>query len=278
MSIYYKSVRIINGKPKRVIVDEYGDIIIGLTKEQINSAIEDPKRYKQKEKECCICGNNTTYMKGLDQFGNPVYGWRNCVCGKKNCTKFLCNACGSNICQNLSDSQNNKRKYIADSRTGNIDRFTNHGKDLIGQWMGAQVLGLKDLNLENNNFREYVDLSPHIIRGNVDVKIRTYNPISCQWNISPIKRDCRTTYEFDNILAICMDKYEHWKHVEKVHMIPKNAVEGITGFAIVKPTSLRGCKWDQFLIDRTHYEELYNSVDIPRFFNPWNLWQGKYKR
>lgn len=30
MSIYYKSVRIINGKPKRVIVDEYGDIIIGL--------------------------------------------------------------------------------------------------------------------------------------------------------------------------------------------------------------------------------------------------------
>lgn len=225
--------------------------------------------------KCCVCNSDKSYVKGLDQFGYDIYDWRSCKCGKGNCTIYICKKCYCKEYVKADDSQNNIRKCLADSRTGNIDRFTNHGKDLIGQWIAARVLGLKDLNLENNNFREPIDLSMHIIYGNIDVKIRTYDHVSRKWGFSPLKSGSRTTYDFDHLLAICIDKYEPWKHVERVYIIPRDAIGHVIGFAIVI-SEIRTCKWDQFRISEVAYDKIYNSVNIPRFFSPWDLWKGKY--
>ncbi len=50
-----------------------------------------------------------------------------------------------------------------------------------------------------------------------------------------LKNDCRTTYEFDHLLVICMDKNEPWK--ERVYIISRDVIGYIVGLAIVKPVS-----------------------------------------
>lgn len=70
----------------------------------------------------------------------------------------------------MEDSYRNAIKSVANVRTGNLDRSCSTGKAIISQWVSALVLGLKDMNLENNNFNESIDLSLHFKYGGIDVK------------------------------------------------------------------------------------------------------------
>lgn len=69
--VYYKSYRIIDGKPKLVITDEDGNIIKNHTKEQKKEAIlEDHDMYKGKmSRICCRCGIDLSS-------GDPNHGRR----------------------------------------------------------------------------------------------------------------------------------------------------------------------------------------------------------
>lgn len=55
--IYYKSLRLVNGKPKWIVIDEDYNIIVSPTRQQIKTAIlgDPPKR-------CCTCGGKETYI------------------------------------------------------------------------------------------------------------------------------------------------------------------------------------------------------------------------
>jgi hypothetical protein len=156
-------------------------------------------------------------------------------------------------------------------RKGNFSRFEILGRAVIGQWIAAKTLGLYDLNIHNNNFREPIDLSRHPDYGNIDVKIATYNCANVQHRFHGIRQN------FDNLLALCMDKYEQWKNVEMAYIIPVECIntENIT---IVKKVSSRKSKWDEFRIDEKPYNDMYRGVDIPEFFSPFDLWKGKYDK
>lgn len=144
---------------------------------------------------CCICGSKET---GLFKDGSQH--WLRCYDDKGNWDKKsrMCTYCYMDIYKSSPDSQQYFRKSMAKSRIGNFSRFERPGKTTIGQWIGGKTLGLKDLNIEKNNFREPIDLSRHSLYGNIDVKIATYNHINDQYRFDGIRRN------FDNLLALCM--------------------------------------------------------------------------
>lgn len=98
--IYYKSVRLINRKPRRVISDENYNIIKNPTKEQIKIAIDEQYRPKM----CCICDKKESFPN-----------WYNHRCDKYNCTGHICT-----ICYQKYDpkSSTNLRKRILQERHG----------------------------------------------------------------------------------------------------------------------------------------------------------------
>lgn len=215
---------------------------------------------------CCICEGKET---GLDRDGSQH--WLRYYDNKGNWDKKsrMCTYCYMDIYKSSPDSQQYFRKSMAKSRIGNFSRFERPGKTAIGQWIGGKTLGLKDLNIEKNNFREPIDLSRHSLYGNIDVKIATYNHINDQYRFDGIR------HNFDNLLALCMDRYDSWKDVEIAFMIPITHINA-NSITIVKNISSRGSKWEVFMIDNKPFNDTYHSVDIPEFFSPFDLWKGEY--
>ena len=224
---------------------------------------------------CCICERRET---GTQTNGRPHWlKYKLDKNGKFDSNgswdekSYMCTYCYTDIYKNHPDSPQFFRKMQAKFRKGNFSRFEILGRAVIGQWIAAKTLGLYDLNIHNNNFREPIDLSRHPDYGNIDVKIATYNCANVQHRFHGIRQN------FDNLLALCMDKYEQWKNVEMAYIIPVECIntENIT---IVKKVSSRKSKWDEFRIDEKPYNDMYRSVDIPEFFSPFDLWKGKYDK
>lgn len=167
----------------------------------------------------------------------------------------------------LPDSHKNLIKKMRLSRFGNLDKLRNHGKNIIGQWIGGKTLGLRDLDIDKNNFSGSIDLSMHQIYNNVDVKISTFNDVYEQWRFDGIR------YPYDNLLLLCADKYEPWKNIERVYIIP---VSHINTLSITVRYLSKDRKYDIYKIDEKPFNETYHSVDIPYLFNPFDLWKGKY--
>lgn len=356
--VYYKSYRIVDGKPRWVIEDEDGNINKSPTKEQLNTAFLDNGRKKILDRRCCICGSNDTYIYpdgrvqwhghtckkegctyfecdkcyrlnlhvdrsetdeylrykrkgrkcykcGIDLSGEKDYGhmyydkkgyligficydcrktdksdtreylllkrkdrrccrckktetytyldgreaWISCSCDGISCTGWLCNRCWQKLQQLW--------------RNGLLDRYSSDGKAIISQWIVAKNINLFDLNVINDNFREKIDLSYHPMYKRIDVKSATL--FGTVWLFSGIVKNC------DTFFFVCMDRL--WKNVERIYIIPKSELYGDTYVEIYKYTK----EWyEEFRIDEIPYNDTYHSIDIPEFFSPVDLWNGKY--
>ncbi len=83
--IYYRSYRIIDGKPKLVVIDEDGNIIKNPTKEQKKEAILEGHKNRETKgriegRMCCRC--NTDLSSGIPEYWIiPNEGW---VCNLSN--------------------------------------------------------------------------------------------------------------------------------------------------------------------------------------------------
>ena len=69
MTIYYKSVRLVNGKLTRTITNENDNIIRNSTDEQINTAVPDSimqiRKNKFEGRKCCACGGTDMYVDSV---------------------------------------------------------------------------------------------------------------------------------------------------------------------------------------------------------------------
>lgn len=279
--------------------------------------------YKYKERKCCICGGNDTYIYQ----GSPK--WHIHRCNKENCTGYICYSCslvgslktseyllkkrelslrfkgrkcciceneksdgncwfrnydnkenwtGEWICKTCyskiyqrdnSYSPNNIKKSLRNCRIGNLNRFDENGKGIIGQWIVLKTLGIGDFNIENDNFRYPID-SYHSIYGKIDVKTAT--SIDEKWQFA-IRRFDFGSATFDTIIILCMDRYELWKDVERSYIIPK---EGIENFVHTSITKNHPGRYEKYRTDEKSFNDTYHSVDIPDPFSPLDLWSGKY--
>lgn len=222
---------------------------------------------------CCICEGKETYKN----FNNGPIWIRYIVddkgnydrCGRWDGKSRICARCYSTIRNNSKDSYKNVKKLIANSRTGNLDRFCSTGKAIISQWISATVIGIKDMNIENNNFNEPVDLSLHYIYGTVEIKNGKWIGNRGYWQVDDLEK------HFDKVMVLCGDMYQPWKLIERVYIIPRSDVKG--SIVIVKDP-YRISKWDKFRVDERPYNDVYHSVNIPRYFSPFDLWKGVYNR
>lgn len=217
--------------------------------------------------KCHECGSSDTHTRA-----NGKLDWYRYYSEKEEWdgVSYLCHKCYVKKYQSGQDSQCNIIKSMRSSRIGSLDRFVNHGKAVIGQWIAGKVLGLKDLNIEIDNFKVPIDLSEHAVHGKIDVKASSLSVTYGIWSF-PIK-----DRGFDNIIILCMSK--SFDSVERVYIIPKIEFLNRIHISIVKSPS-KGVQWyEKYRIDEKCYNDVYRSVEIPRFFSPFDLWNDKYSK
>jgi hypothetical protein len=243
MTIYYKSYRIVNGKPKLVVTDEDCNIVQSPNKEQIKIAIleyrDHYKRCRYKETKCCKCDSTKTYMKGPE---DPL--WYICECGKKDFTGNICDICYG------------KTRSPAGWRYGQLDASSSPGKGFIGVQIIAKTYGLEDCNIKMSSFNFYIDLSKHSEYGYIEVKTATLNIKNREWYFSKFHER-----NFDNLLALCMDSNKPWKDVKMAYMTPwEDAINRMT-IKITENPARKPWYYD-FRIDEKPFNDTYHNMKL----------------
>ena len=229
MAIYYKSVRLIDGRLKTIIKDENYNFIRQPTMEQIKFAIDE----KYMPRKCCICG--IVY----DKYKMPHFYSHKC--DKINCTEFLCNKCR---CREYSPSQ---------WRIGKLSNSCPTGKGFIGQQIVAKRYEVEDCNLKMDTFHFYVDLCKIPDYGYSEVKIRSLR--YGVWNFGSFIPE-----NFETAFILCMDKYYPWKNVERVYAIPSEYIDVAT--IRISKNNTRISRWEQFKIDDRSFNDIYHNMRL----------------
>lgn len=226
----FKSLRIIDGRPKWVIIDESGDM------------------YRFKGRKCCKCGDDLS-DPSRDHHGVKYFDEKEDWDGKS----WICNSC-------YMKDYNKDRNDNADWRTGNLSRYSPSGKGFIGAQIIARTLGIDDCNIIMDNFNFYIDLGKHSEYGYIEVKTATLDIECGEWTFA-----LKLWKQFDTLILICMDQYEPWKNVKKVYAIPYEHVMNNKGITITDITSKYSrLKWESFKIDEKPFNDTYHKMDIKR--------------
>lgn len=242
----YYSDRIIDGKIRRIIVDENGDMINrNPTKDGLKCLeLSQAKRGKR----CCACGSADTYI-GPNL--NPQ--WSKHVCDKKNCTRYICHNCWHIYYNNLPDSVLNANSKW---RNGMLDSSSTNGKGFIGQQIVAKAYGVEDCNLKMKNFRFCVDLSKMSKYGYIEVKTATLNKINDNWGFNT-----RRDQKYNTLILVCMDHNEPWKDVMMAYAIPYEEAIKRRQITIVRhPT--RYTWYKDFEIDCKLFNDAYHNMKL----------------
>lgn len=243
---YYKSIRRINGKLKRIITDDNDNIVQNPTREQIELAIPD---YRRREKNyngmrCCICGS--TDSKNFSK----IPKWLTCICNRQDCKGFMCITCNSRYRNRLPDSLQNKLKGLRNCRTGNINLYSNQARCIIGEAFIVKTLGIDNLNIKMNNFRYYIDAIDNKY-GRIDIKIKTLIP-GKWWNF-----DLGTDRDYETNILVCMDQYYPWRSVQKIYIIPNI---DIIDSLYIYITGFGQSIYDSYKVDPTIYNDMFCNL------------------
>ncbi len=204
MTAYYKSYRIIGGRPKWVITDEYGKIVDIPTNEQMKTAIigysPDPQI------RCCICNSDKT---SIDRDGYPVWRKYKDEMGNWDKKSYSCHSCYMDIYNKSANGSHTMMRLLRSVRTGNIYIYGDKGKGLIVEMVVAKVRRLKNINIETDNFNSQLDLSCDNEYGRPQIKGPSL--IGGIWKV-------HFGPNFDHIWIVCMDKNR--KNVKRIYIIP----------------------------------------------------------
>lgn len=245
----FKSLRIIDGRPKWVLINENGDIVNrNPTKEQIENAKFEYSNFYRihrfKGRKCRKCGNDIS-DPSRDNHGTRYLDDKGNWDGKS----WLCNCC-------YMKDYNKDRNDNADWRTGNLSRYSPSGKGFIGAQIVARTLGVDDCNIIMDNFNFYIDLGKHSKYGYIEVKTATLDIECGEWSF---------ILNLWKQILVCMDQYEPWKNVKKLYAISYGYVINNKGITITDITSKYSkLKWERFKIDEKPFDDTYHKMDIKR--------------
>lgn len=256
----FKSIGIVNGKPKTIYEDEKGNKIEKPTKIQIKLATKKPyvrnkitKIYNEKN-TCDICrreGKITKLYTGNAYNKHDKDG--------KQTREWICNNCyAKNYQKNNPNSQHNIIKSVTNRRIGyqnpNCNQvFSDKCEELTNRWKGVESLSIK-----YDNYKLPLD---HTIDSEgiiYQTKGRCYYSLRNMWNQNWINEHGKN-YNF--LIFYCFDK--NGEHLERVYVFPKDIVEDITGVAIVDYNSkgvLHSGWYDQYRIDNEDILNLLNNI------------------
>ena len=216
-----------------------------------------PKSFFENRK-CCDCGSNRT----TQGFGSPR--WHKHRCDRMDCSKWLCHKCYSKIQNKSPDSYNSLIKLMRQCRNGYFDIKKEMCKGCIGVEIVVNTLGLKNINIENDNFNSDVDTCRHPKHGNIEVKTSSLRNGKWQFDI---KESQKLKQKFDTAFLLCMDDNEPWKDIKKMYAIPFKEIIKHKSHINIYDNSLK-CGWyEEFRIDSVPYSGTYRNLDskCPRY-------------
>lgn len=213
--IYYTSIRLIDGKPRKVIVDETGKIVNRTpSKEEVKGLEEEPRKAHDTRKK------STEYCERCRENGVET----KLICGKalrekdkeENWTgRWVCiNCLYMTYYKYRSDSHNNIKKSLRDCRTGNQDpNSTNAKGDLFQEltciWRSTvSTIPVEDLNKKLDNHRTPIDHTIDSELGIIQTKGCLYNSYHKLWhqNFEHENSQIAKGFEFDNLILYCVSK------------------------------------------------------------------------
>ena len=294
MTVYYKSLRIIDGKPSAAINER-------------------KKRMKKKNRICCKCGTRETY---IDPSGRER--WHNHLCDKENCTESLCYTCGneyyrrstgtpsnrdirvdhsktvcrrcegndtilksngrplcskcySEIKNNLPGSYSNIIKLMSQSRNSKLSKYSETGEGIIVEAVVAKVRKIRLSAIELDSFRAKFDLFYDEEYGIIQVKGPTFEYGKMRWGAI-----FGIDHNFDVLFIVCMSINR--KNIERIYIIPEHELYGERRIQIYedfsKLSTVSKYEWvEKFRFDEktkntydVEYQDLMNYLRDKEFF------------
>jgi len=224
MTEYYKSYRIIDGKPRWVIVDNTGNIINrnpskeelkGLEKEKYKSQKTNSLNYN-KTNTCDRCRD-----KDIKTELHPGNARRELNKEGDWTGRWLCPKCKADYYNNLPDSSNNIKKSLRYHRTENLDKNSGHAKgddfeELTHRWKGVKILGK-----ENDCYNGPLDHSIDSEGKRPQTKGRWYDSRNRYWHFGSIEREWEKEFDYE----ICYCASRDGKIIERIYIIPKKEIK-----------------------------------------------------
>lgn len=232
----FTSVRIIGGKPRKIIVDQTGKIVNrDPSKEELKGLNIFPEKDGRCRRErynetnaCNRCG------KSFNELGWFQYPRRECdkygeLTGKWDCPR----------CWQIYDpnSTNNLIRSVANCRTDNQDpnhNSTKGGKDIE---LVCRLYGYTDLNKKYDKYDTSIDCLDEKTGLLYQVEGRRYNSSYRRWKFSYLEREWFKKY--GSMIFICKNK--DGKIVERIYRFPSWEINGRKAITIYKnPTDWVG--------------------------------------
>lgn len=169
--------------------------------------------------------------------------------------RWLCRSCWQkNDYNKRMDSHVNIIKSLSDRRTNNLDPESPQAKGDISEAVTCATRGVKNLNIENDNFNSPIDHSRDTEYGIIQSKGAIYNTLNRDWRIDV---ENEREKEFDNLIAYCMSK--DMKNVERVYIFPKKEVIKRSSIHVYKTPS-RSTWYEKYRVDEKPYNDAYHNL------------------
>ena len=172
--------------------------------------------------KCCICGKDKLTSKSAlreyDKKGDWTRNW-------------LCTNCYTR------DYDHNRR--LSNRRIGNIDPNSNYAKGDRFEELTCRWKGVKNLNIENDNYKMSVDHTPDIHGIIYQTRGKLYNSRYGYWFFGNFEMDWYK--EFDIMICYCAS--EDGKIIMRIYEIPISEIIERKGMAIVKNIIYKSCGW-----------------------------------
>jgi len=237
----YKSYRFVDGKLRKVIVDENGNIVNKIpNKDELKSLAEIPKEnYKRNIIPRLIYYNetNTCYRCGISFKKAPGHPEREYDKEGNWTGKWNCGKCRQ---RHGFNSQNNIIKSLAKHRIGNIDPNSNCAKgdnfeELTCRWRSmVSSVPVENLNKKLDCYNTPIDHSRDSELGIIQTKGCLYNPTYRWWaqNFENLHDAIANGFEFDVLILYCISK--DGKIIERIYILPSLEIIERSSITIVK--------------------------------------------
>lgn len=205
---------------------------------------------------CTICKRDCTYILPnrrphwlkykTDENGNFKKD------GKWDKSSYICNLCYNKENSKLPNSNINIIKSQRKFRNKQLSINCTSGRGFIGEQIWCKVRGVKNCNIETDNFSYVFDHSPDREYGIVNTKISSLHTKQNNWNFD-LRGKC------DNVVLICMNV--NWIEIERIYIIPSKEIGNRTKTTISKNSTSESW-YEKYRIDNAPYNEVYKSMNL----------------
>lgn len=230
MAEYYTSIRLIDDKPRKVIMDKTGNIVNRNPSKEELKDIEKEKHINARNRlrkhicynetnTCDKCreeGKETKLITGFvrrqrDKNGEETGGWTCISCYQKDYN--IRPGCGHDL-----------KKSLRNHRTGNLDPKSTQAKGDMGEELLCRWKGFTNLNKKYDNYNSHIDCIDKNTGSYYQAKIAYYDLMYNRWpqNFKNICSSIMEGFRFRSLFLFCISN--DGKIVERVYEISEKEI------------------------------------------------------